>query len=204
MIAESAEFRTLFILATGRSGSMFLHSLFDSHPQVLSYPAIHGVYSPYFPADCLTTVDDVVADLQVLTRLHIHFENRYDEAIGRLGESGCENFHVRSETYLPLFREELSTLGPPFTRRNVVLAIHKAWGRYVGSATSRPRVLVEHVHNPAMLGAALTDFPDAYCIRTVREPCAGYYAMIDLCWKAFGHFKSDFHFKFTKNVFLDP
>lgn len=196
--------RILFILATGRSGSMFLHSLFDSHPQVLSYPAIHGIYSPLFPGDCIVTIDDAVEYLQVLTRLHIHFQNGYDEAVGRLGADGRESLSVDPERFLPLFREELAGAGPHITRRDIVLGVHRAWGRYSGASPSTPRLLVEHVHNPAMVGAALADFPEAYCIQTVREPCAGYYAMVDFCWKAYGHFKSMFFFKFTKNVFVDP
>ena len=195
--------KTLLILATGRSGSMFLHSLFDGHPEVVTYPAVHGIYSPFFRAEYVRTVDDAVEYLSLLTRVHIHFEGRYDEAIGRLDTPGG-NFRIDRERFLPLLREEFGQFSPPFTRRHLVESLHRAYGRYSGQDLSRASLLVEHVHSPSELENALVDFPDAYCVHTIRDPCNGYYGMIDLCSRAYGHFKAEFFYKFTKNVFVDP
>lgn len=182
---------------------MFLHSLFDGHPEVLSYPAVHGIYSPFFRPEYLRTVDDAIEYLGLLTRVHIHLEGRYDEAIGKL-DAPQGNFHLERERFLPLLRDELSRFELPLQRRQLVESLHRAYGRYAGQDLSRSRLLIEHVHSPSELGNALADFPDAWCVHTIREPCDGYYGMIDLCTRAYGHFKSEFFFKFTKNVFVEP
>jgi hypothetical protein len=196
--------KTLFILATGRSGSAFVHSLFDGHPQVLTYPAIHSLYSPFFHTASLATIDDVIEYVSILTRLGIHFRGAYDEAIGNIGENNDENFTLDAERFVLLLRDELALLGPPLPRRVIVTAIHRAYGRYAGKDPDAMRVMVEHVHSPSELAQALSDFPDAYCIHTLRDPRPAYYGMIDLCMKAYGHFKHEFFYKFTKNVFVLP
>jgi hypothetical protein len=196
--------KVLFILATGRSGSAFVHSLFDGHPQVLTYPAIHSLYSPFFHTASLETIDDVVEYVSILTRLGIHFRGAYDEAIGNIGVNNDENFAIDAARFLPLLREELASLGPPLPRRVIVTAIHRAYGRYAGKNPDDMRLMVEHVHSPSELAQALSDFPDAHCIHTLRDPRPAYYGMIELCMKAYGHFKHEFFYKFTKNVFVMP
>lgn len=202
--ARAASLRTVLIVASGRSGSIFLHSLFDGHPQVLSYPAVHGLYSPWYSEELVRTPQDAARYLELFTRLAIHFQGRFDEAIGRLGPAGDLNFSVPRREFLALFTEELAGLGAPVSRRKMVLALHTAWGRLRGFDFSRARVLIEHAHNPAYYSAARSDLPGALTLQTVREPVAGYYGMVDFCLKTYGHFKREFFFKFTRDVFLKP
>ena len=195
--------RTLFILATGRSGSVFLHGLFDSHPQVLSYPAIHGVYSLFFPGR-MESVEEVREYVELFTRLRVHFEGLYDESLGKIGPEGDGNFHLERERYLPLLRGELSSrlraLRPPGggPRDSPRLGALPTPGPVDGAAArgARPQ--------PVAARPRPRRLPRRICLHTIREPCAAYYAMIDLSNRVYGYLKPDFFYGFTKHVFADP
>lgn len=177
--------QVLFLITTGRAGSMFLQQLFDHHPQVIAYPAQTGIYQQYLPAQ-LGSFEDAWKALTEAGFLHRHLNAHPDLSIGdRLDAPASERFTVDAERLKELLADELQG-HDVIQRRDLVVALARAFTRLTGRAPDGARVLLEHVHVPAVLGEALADFPTAKVINVVREPVSGLFSMARHYRKEFG------------------
>ncbi|MEO1269764.1 MAG: hypothetical protein AAFX99_16885, partial [Myxococcota bacterium] len=181
---NSSSPRILLIVATGRSGSVFLHTLFDGHPQVLTYPLIGGLYLG--GRHCFDDVEHLISFLMSSTQLRRHVLGLYDPIFGSFKEGG--HVHIDGDRLFKLLREELGAF-TPLPRRQAVLGLHRAWGRYQGLDPDHAHVIVEHVHHPYLLPEALKDFPEAFCINTIRDPRPGLYSKRRALLREVGYLK---------------
>lgn len=191
--AEPTARRMVLLRPIGRAGSLFLHSLVDSHPQISTLPGV--IAKGFFGA-------------QVWESLCPAFDNpRWREM---LIERFCLRYAVLldAESTLPVpgnpfgraldvgLQSGLTTLGP---RRDQVLRldatqfkglllerlhplaavsaphffelVHDCWDVLHGQSPSKP-VIFFHIHNPGEmeLGACLQGFDEVLLLGIVRQP----------------------------------
>lgn len=168
--------RVVALFFWGRSGSVFLHSLFDSHPEVLTIPAtrLNAFHARQWPSIAEQP------DVRAMARRFVEWNpsvfdgarDRWFEGLDALGEARDTPLWVDPEA----FETELTRLlsgGAPLSRRRFFLAAHVAYALARGEDISEKTTLVYHLHSPEAypaIEAALADFPDLRAIGITREP----------------------------------
>lgn len=160
----------------GRSGSVFLHSLFDSHPEVLTMPAsrLNAFHAREWPKiDREPTIGDRARRFVELNpSLFDGRRDRWFEGLDAMGPGRDTPIAVDTAAFV---RELSRLLAPPaaVTRRRFFLAAHVAYALARGEDVSRKTTVIYHLHSPeayANIEAALDDFPDLRAVGVTREP----------------------------------
>lgn len=159
----------------GRSGSVYLHSLFDSHPEVLTLPAsrLNGFHGWQWPRISREHGAEAMARcfIECNPSLFDGRQDRWFEGLDTLGPDRNTPLWVDTQA----FTRELVRLlaGSPPTRRRFFLAAHVAYALARGEDVSRKTTVIYHLHSPEAypaIEAALADFPGLRGIGTLREP----------------------------------
>jgi hypothetical protein len=165
----------------GRSGSVFLQSLLDHHPEVSTFPAtsvtggVGGSHINHFliPLD-LFTWDQVVT--QWPERFSILFDSTEDPTFCRLNELGPEkdeSFTVNVGRFQQLLLELTKSI--PCEPRSIFLATHLAWEGARGRHFAEPPVIVHALHMPdRVMVPFCRAFPEAKHMLCVRNPIRTY------------------------------
>ena len=160
----------------GRAGSVFVHSLFDSHPEVLTIPAtrLNAFHGRQWAEIARESSVEAMARRFVAWNASV-FDGRLDrwfEGLGAMGPGRDTPLMVDSEAFVAELVLQLS--GPlPVTRRRFFVAAHVAYALARGQDVSGKTTLVYHLHSPeayAGIEAALDDFPDLRAVGVTREP----------------------------------
>jgi hypothetical protein len=160
----------------GRSGSVFLHSLFDSHPQVLTIPAtrINGFHGRQWADISQATGSEAMARRFVRWNPSV-FDGKLDrwfEGLDAMGPGRDRAIAVDVEAFVAHTTRLLD--GPEkVTRRRFFLALHVAYALARGQEVSGKTSIVYHLHSPeayAAIDAALEDFPELRAVGITREP----------------------------------
>ena len=160
----------------GRSGSVFLHSLFDSHPEVLTMPAsrLNAFHAREWPE--IAREREIASMARRFVELNPSLfdgrEDRWFEGLDAMGPARDTPIAVDAAAFV---RELGRLLVPPalVTRRRFFLAAHVAYALARGEDVSRKTTVVYHLHSPeayANIEAALDDFPDLRAVGVTREP----------------------------------
>lgn len=156
------------LLTTGRTGSDFLQSLFDGHPEVLMLPGsffFHDFYAAGDPwRDAATLAQSFVAAHPGMFDSRRLPRERWD----KLGPNRDEWFAVDADA----FASHMCALlhGREASARNAFYAVHIAYALAAGDDPARARLLWYHLHHYYRLPAFMRDFPQASAILTVRNP----------------------------------
>tara|TARA_B100001063_G_C16743788_1_gene546317 strand:- start:249 stop:1523 length:1275 start_codon:yes stop_codon:yes gene_type:complete len=162
----------------GRSGSVFFHSLLDSHPQVACLPSINIRYS--FP-EVVTNITDAL-DSFVKNNQHV-----FDTSKGYLGvkeENVTSLFGPDQDEHLRVdaskFKmaalcyefDEALRAGQPISRKDFVVGIYKAYARSNGQDPNNLKYILFHAHSYKFNchKDILADFPDLFYIAMTRDP----------------------------------
>lgn len=170
------DLRVAGIFFWGRSGSVFLHSLFDSHPEVLTMPAsrLNAFHAREWPK--IAREPDIADMARRFVELNPSlFDGRQDrwfEGLDAMGPGRDTPIAVDPAAFA---RELSRLLAAPAaaTRRRFFLAAHVAYALARGEDVSRKTTVVYHLHSPeayANIEAALDDFPDLRAVGVTREP----------------------------------
>jgi sulfotransferase family protein len=168
--------RVAAIFFWGRSGSVFLHSLFDSHPQVLTLPATRlNAFHGRQWADI-----SQAAGAEAMARRFVRWNpsvfdgklDRWFEGLDAMGPDRDRAIEVDAEAFVQHTTRLLD--GPEeITRRRFFLALHVAYALARGEDVSGKTTIVYHLHSPeayAGIEAALADFPELRAVGIAREP----------------------------------
>jgi hypothetical protein len=160
----------------GRSGSVFLHSLFDSHPEVLTIPAtrLNAFHGRQWPAIASERDGEAMARrfIQLNPSVFDGRRDRWFEGLDSMGPGLDTPIAVDTDAFV----RELSRLlarQTPVTRRRFFLAAHVAYALARGEDVSGKTTVVYHLHSPeayAGIEAALEDFPDLRAVGVTRDP----------------------------------
>jgi hypothetical protein len=163
----------------GRAGSLFIHSLFDSHPNILTLPRCGMLYS-FLPEITISSDLERQIDLFIKKCPGIfdtskeYFGNFSGLVTGKFGINGDEELFLDSvefkEKFLSMAKEELSE-NEHISRKDFFTLIHIAYGLCIRSFDlSQSKYIFYHPHSDDEWNLLIADFPDLYFIAMTRDP----------------------------------
>lgn len=161
----------------GRSGSTFLQSLFDGHPNILSTPNFYS--REYFDIwnKKIVDVPDEGKQKAFIDAFQTWFDTAYvDQSAGlhRLGPNQDQIAHVDHARFTELLAAYFEH--NEMTRRSLFIGAHLAYGLCLGRDLAEELWVLFPVHGRSkeVADALLEDFPQTKFVYTVREPVANF------------------------------
>ena len=161
------------------SGSMLLHSLLDSHPEIITIPGTPDIYS--FINDNYVNASSV---LDKFEEYNPYFYNTLEQTVDKYWYSGLDTLGVNKgegiitdkklfETYFKGFLKERNIDSP-----NIILALYYAYSMVHGCNLKSKKIIVMHPHYHDKAIFLNSIFPKSKCVVTVRDPIQTYYSAI--------------------------
>jgi len=176
---------------SGRTGSIFLHSLLDGHPEVMTIPGVYfkGFFNPDLWSKLHYGNKNSNWRVQLLTNFFSFYDALFDaksiinvpgapmggfpgyaSGLSTLGEDKDISLKVDKEKfgqYMLTYLENFDDM----TRSTFFKLIHLAYDSTIEKNTNTS-VLFYHIHNPDFLESAqfIKDFPSAKFLQIVRDP----------------------------------
>ena len=170
------------LVTTGRTGSDFLQSLLDSHPQVLTFNGHFAVYTEFFKTSACFKLKPVSArDLvdEFVGRFIYKLVSRYDvqEGKDRLGDGCNRSFSIDTD----MFRAHVVGLlgGLEVTSRDFLLAVYGAYNLCLGHELLAKRIAFHHPHLFYEFEEFVKDFPNTSVVVTTRDPRANFTSHVE-------------------------
>ncbi len=170
------------LVTTGRTGSDFLQSLLDSHPQILTFNGHFLVYSEFFMQSAAFSIPEGricdAADEFIGRYLH-KLVSRYDiqEAKDRLGENGDQSFALDTEAFK---RHVIGLMeGRTLNSHDFLLAVYGAYALCLGQDLTLMRILFHHPHLEDEFLLFLKDFPATRVVFSSRDPRANFCSHVE-------------------------
>ena len=174
--------RVVALFCYGRSGSNFVASLFDSHPQILNTPStqIAGFYDFWREYGERPAVEQLAAFLSVyeaMYRVHQLGNVPMNPHAGPLsGDASPVDASLFQEVFLTLASRAVSDPNREcIPRRYFVQSLHAAYAIALRREVNwDDAVIFMHVHSPisSVTDPLLEDFPDAQLLHVIRRPTA--------------------------------
>lgn len=167
----------------GRSGSTFVQSLFDDHPQILSTPNFYSrKYFLLWASSLALLRDDEKIDAFIEGFAQWWNAGLVDATAGlhRLGPRRNEIAGVPKDTLRSLLMTSLPP-GMPITRQRLFAAAHAAYAIARGQDLDPHGLQIMYpVHGEirGVAAALIEDFPRAQFVHTLREPVSNVASMI--------------------------
>lgn len=159
----------------GRSGSNFMQSLFDGHPQIITFPT-HKLSYPDWVVG-ISAKHCLVDFIKENSHLFEEGEASVDDVELNLKSKSHKSGRLAPPISVVHFVEACRTefglsWGATVTRKDFVIGIHRAYGRLRGYDISGIKYLLFHLHGYRDKNheRALSDFPDMKFIAMVRDP----------------------------------
>lgn len=170
------------LVTTGRTGSDFLQSLLDSHPQIATFNGHFAVYSEFFScALTFSVVGGQAADAadEFIGQYLYKLVSRYDiqEAKDRLGENSDESFNVNTADFKAHVVGLMGEL--PLNSRDFLLAIYGAYNLCLGQQITDAKVVFHHPHLDYEFRLFLKDFPETRVVFSSRDPRANFCSHVE-------------------------
>ena len=163
----------------GRAGSLFVHSLFDSHPNIVTLPRCGELHSllpaRIAEADLGNQIDAFIARCPgIFDSSKEYFGNMSGIMTGRFGFDGEENIVVCPvsfrKRFLDLAIAELDQ-SKQLSRRSFFVLIHIAYAQCIRDLdTAQCKYIFYHPHSNDEWDALAEDFPALYFIAMTRDP----------------------------------
>jgi len=170
------------LVTTGRTGSDFLQSLLDSHPQIATFNGHFAVYSEFFKrALTFSVADGKAADAadEFIGQYLYKLVSRYDiqEAKDRLGERSDQSFTIDTAEF------KLHLVGlmgeRPLTSRDFLLAIYGAYNLCLAQQIENAKIIFHHPHLDYEFRLFIEDFPMTRVVFSSRDPRANFCSHVE-------------------------
>lgn len=194
------------IITTGRTGSDFLQSLFDSHTEVLTY---NGIFNFHQFWEASKVAQSKLIDTSDLLDEFIGFnieklKSKYDyiERKDCLGDDGEQCLDLD----LVQFKENASKLlfSVELNSRNFLLSVYGSYAMCLGQDLNKKSLLLHHIHHAQRLPPYLADFPNSKIICMTRDPRANFVSGV-IHWRKYD--KSRDHqghlYHYIKRIIVD-
>lgn len=178
------------IVFWGRSGSTFIHSLLDSHPQVLSIGHYNFATLLHFGLVWQMIINNQVKDFSHIIDLFCTIMS--DK--GAIAQNGGEYlFSEQNEPFKNIFKYYFNKIVDTFnqydktdllethSRKMTFILIHYAYALALGQDIREKRIIAHQLHwveNMPMFVTLLQDFPQAKFIGMIRDPIKGLYSFL--------------------------
>jgi Sulfotransferase family len=170
------------LITTGRTGSDFLQSLIDSHPQVSTFNGHFAVYSEFFTCAHTFIVEkgdiDSAAD-EFIGQYIYKLNSRFDiqEAKDRLGENNDQFFKIDTDEFKQnivglLYERDLNS-------HDFLLAVYGAYSLCLGQDIEKIKVIFHHPHLDYEFKLFYKDFPQTRIIFSTRDPRANFCSHVE-------------------------
>jgi hypothetical protein len=170
------------LVTTGRTGSDFLQSLLDSHPQIATFNGHFAVYSEFFSRAVTFSVPNALiedAADEFIGQYLYKLVSRYDiqEAKDSLGSDSTQSFRIDTRQ----FKEHILGLmgGSLLTSHDFLLAIYGAYNLCLGQKLEDCRVIFHHPHLDYEFKLFIQDFPNVRVIFSSRDPRANFCSHVE-------------------------
>ena len=168
----------IMITPHGRSGSIFMQSLLDCHPEIASIPAFNLSYQLKKNSENINDFIDKFIDLN---------PDIFDTSLGYLGQINhnvTSLFGLEKNSHLKVNKFEFKKIlvekefkdhilhNQDISRRDFWIGVHLAYLQLIGKDPEQVKYLVFQAHS-YHLGdhhIAIEDFPDMYYIAMTRDP----------------------------------
>jgi hypothetical protein len=170
------------LITTGRTGSDFLQSLLDGHPQVATFNGHFAVYSEFFNIARTFKVDGAsISDAtdEFIGCYLYKLVSRYDiqEAKDALGKDGKQSFTINTA----VFKSHLIGLmgSNPLNTRDFLLSIYGAYNLCLGQSLEQLKIFFHHPHLDYEFLSFFKDFPNSRIVFTSRDPRANFCSHVE-------------------------
>lgn len=206
MVQRISNLRTCGILANGRSGSDFLQSLFDGHPEVLTFNGFFLFYDFWQKSLCnkVERVDLVDFADEFVGHFIEKLKSRYDlqERKDQMGPNRDQSLDLELEQFKKYVIDYLNLT--EFNSRNALLATSLAYHLCLGRDWRTLKVFLHHPHVEDECEFFLKDFPEAQLILMTRDPRANLQSSITNYSKYYPRSAGNFLIlDYLKSIFLD-
>lgn len=165
--------KIVFLICAGRAGSGFLHSLLDSHPQVLTLPMELKYYDCWLRlnAEHISDPDEMVkvwCEQTKLAKLGTGIHYGFEESKNSYTNCDFPVFKAKFKSYLLKYGMD---------RRNVFYAMHHAYADSIEQSMDNVKVILEFSASPRIIDHAQDDFNGVKFLHVVRDFRANYASM---------------------------
>ena len=165
------------LVTTGRTGTDFLQSLFDSHPEVFVFNGQFYFHDFWASANSINyggnlEIEDI---LDEFIGLHIKSLKSCYDVVERKGELG-ENRDASIDVDIKMFRGHIIGLiaQHEITSKNFITAVYVSYALCLDQDIGKKRLFFHHQHRINRLHPFLADFPNSKIISMTRDPRANY------------------------------
>jgi hypothetical protein len=175
------------LVTTGRTGTDFLQSLLDSHPEAFVFNG-QLYFHDFWKSSYTVNIDgerDAADIVNEFIGTHIkHLKSRYD-SVERKDELG-EGRNSSIDIDIDIFRTHVLKLlaGRKLTSKNCIIAVYVSYALCLGQDIGRKKIFFHHQHRISRLGPFLEDFPVSKVICMTRDPRANYVSGVEH-WRRF-------------------
>jgi hypothetical protein len=180
-MARLLELPACTMVTTGRTGTDFLQSLLDSHPEVLTFNGSIFFQDFWNNSVCVAAGEFDPRDLidEFIGKFIERFKSRYDllEGKDQLGEESDQTLNID----LDRFRAETAAFleGQEATSKTVLMAIYAAYAVCMGQDLGKKKLFFHHIHHFDQLPHFLGDFPESKIICMTRDPRANFVSGVE-------------------------
>ena len=178
-----------FLLSFGHSGIDWLHSLLDSHPQILILPAID-----YYLAWKLLEADKITNSTDMI--------NLWCNYINSPEMQGKDTKLFYSEEEFDAFNWKFKKIvnDNSLDRISMLWAIHTAFAYAKNIQLDKIKNIVLHVHTNLPFNEIIKDFPDPNILMIIRDPRACFAGWFKIFTKKFGDLP-DYYSRYVDETF---
>ncbi|KGG12073.1 MULTISPECIES: hypothetical protein [Prochlorococcus] len=163
------------------TGSVFIHSLLDGHPQICTIPGVPNliplIHNEYQTAE------------EALNIFELHNPKFYDTSkmslidpnssgLHNLGDNMNEGIKTNRNDFIFYYYQHI--LNENITPRNVILSLYYAYSCSHGRDILKDKVVLLHPHEPWITFEFLKIFPESKHLIPVRDPMRAYCSRIKL------------------------
>jgi len=182
-INKLSNLQMVTLITTGRTGTDYLQSTFDSHPEILTFNGSLWLHTFWSKSICINNSrGNIVLDDLIFEFIGLHLEklkSQYDilERKDQLGDNSDQFLNIDLEK----FRDDIKiTLqGKVINSKSFLIAVYAAYGIQTGYDLEGVKVILHHIHHFDKLDPFISDFPNAKIICMTRDPRANFVSGIE-------------------------
>jgi len=163
------------------SGSLYLHSLLDGHPEIITIPGvphldsiINGHFSSAEHAlEIFNKANPKFYDTSKMT-----YSDQNSSGLYRLGENADEGIVTNKKLFASFFNKCLSN--EKLTPKNIILSLYYSYEKSHGLELTTKKIVLFHPHEIHRTISMHYIFPDSKYLVTIRNPARAYYSRLQL------------------------